>query len=411
VKAVTDRVKDRGAMNMRFVAAIGGVALVALAVVLWRHYAASESTDDAQVDGHIHPVATRVGGTVQQVLVRDNQQVTAGTVLVQIDPTDLQVALQRAQADLADAHAAADAARSGVPVTSASTTGQLGAARAGIQQSEAAAEASDREAEAARARRRAAEARVRQATVEAERLARDRERLEPLVAKDEVSRQHYDAVVAAAEAARAAAESAAAALAEADQGIAVAESRRAQTQGALARARADLLSAGSAPDQVSASRSRASAAEARVKLAEAVLRQAELNLGYATIKAMVNGVVSRRTVEVGQVIQPGQALMALVSLDDLWVVANFKETQLEGMSPGQAATIKVDALSGTLRGKVDSIGAATGAKFSLLPPDNATGNYVKVVQRVPVKIVLDPGQDPGRALRPGLSVVASISKR
>jgi membrane fusion protein (multidrug efflux system) len=231
------------------------------------------------------------------------------------------------------------------------------------------------------------------------------------VAKDEVSRQHYDAVVAAAEAARAAAESAAAALAEADQGIAVAESRRAQTQGALARARADLLSAGSAPDQVSASRSRASAAEARVKLAEAVLRQAELNLGYATIKAMVNGVVSRRTVEVGQVIQPGQALMALVSLDDLWVVANFKETQLEGMSPGQAATIKVDALSGTLRGKVDSIGAATGAKFSLLPPDNATGNYVKVVQRVPVKIVLDPGQDPARALRPGLSVVASISKR
>lgn len=410
MKAVKDHLKEAGSSSLRIVGAVAVVALLLLAVVLWRHYAASESTDDAQIDGHIHPVATRVGGTVQQVLVRDNQQVTAGTVLVQVDPADYQVALERAQADLADARAAADAARSGVPVMSASTTGQLGAARAGIQQSEAAATASEREVEAARARRRAAEARVRQATVEAERLTRDRERLEPLVAKDEVSRQYFDAVTAAAEAAGAAAESAHASLAEAEQGIAVAESRRAQTLGTLARARADLVTAGSAPDQMSASRSRATAAEARVKLAEAALRQAELNLGYTTIKALVNGVVSRRTVEVGQVLQPGQALMALVSLDGLWVTANFKETQLEGMAPGQPAAIKVDALSGTLRGRVDSIGAATGAKFSLLPPDNATGNYVKIVQRVPVKITLDPGQDPGRALRPGLSVVASISK-
>jgi membrane fusion protein, multidrug efflux system len=227
-----------------------------------------------------------------------------------------------------------------------------------------------------------------------------------------VSQQQFDAAQAAADSARAATDSARSQVREAELGIGVAESRLAQAQAGEQQAHAELSTAQTAPEQVAATRARASAAEARVLQARAALKQAELNREYATVRAPAAGVVSRKTVEVGQVVQTGQPLMALISLDRPWITANFKETQLADMRPGQPATIEVDAYGGReFKGHVESVAAATGARFSLLPPDNATGNYVKVVQRVPVKIAIDEGQDPEHLLRPGMSVVPTVYTR
>jgi membrane fusion protein (multidrug efflux system) len=389
-----------------------GVPLALVAIVLaWRYFAVRETTDDAQIDGHITPIASRVGGTVLAVKVDDNQIVEAGTVLVEIDPRDYRVALQRAEAELADAQAVLVAARNGVPITTTTTSSQVSVAGANVERADAGARAAAREVDAARARLGVVQARLQEATANAIRAERDRERLKQLVAKDEVSQQQYDAAVAAADAARAGVESARAAIVEAERGIEVAESRRVQAAGTQVLSQADLRTARTAPEQVAVIRSRADSAEARVKLAQAAMEQSRLNLQYTTVKAPSAGVVSRKTVETGQVVQPGQPLLALVSLDDLWVTANFKETQLHDMRPGQPATIGVDAYGRTYKGRVDSIAAATGARFSLLPPENATGNYVKVVQRIPVKIVFEQGQDPQHLLRPGMSVVTTVLDR
>ncbi len=401
-----DRVRTSG--RARLIAGAAIVALIAL-VAAWMWFGGSQSTDDAQIDAHIHPVAARVGGTVLEVYFQENQQVKAGDVLVKIDPRDYQVALARAEADLADAQATAEAARAGVPIVSATSSGQLTSAQAKVSNAQAGVGASTQEIAAARAKLDSANARLRQATVEAEKAERDRQRLQPLVEKDEVSRQQFESVSAAADAAAAAADSAKAAVAEAQQGVALAESHAQQAKGALAQAQADLHAAGTAPQQVSAGKARASSAEARIQVAQAAVNLARLNLSYTTIVAPVSGQVGKRNVEVGQVIQPGQPLVAIVDLGDVWVTANFKETQLKNMQPNQKAKISVDAFGGRdFQAHVDSIGAATGAKFSLLPPENATGNYVKVVQRVPVKLVLEKGQDPGHLLRPGMSVDATV---
>jgi membrane fusion protein (multidrug efflux system) len=389
-----------------------GVPIVLVAIVLaWRYFAARETTDDAQIDGHITPIAARVGGTVLTVKVDDNEVVHGGAVLVEIDPRDYRIALQRAEAELADAQAALVAARNGIPITTTTTASQVSVAGANVEQAEAGTRAAAREVDAARARLNVAQARLEEATANATRAERDRERLKQLVAKDEVSEQQYDAAVAAADAARASVESARAAIVEAERGVEVAESRRVQADGMLVQARADLRAAETAPEQVKVTRSRADSAEARVKLAQAALAQARLNLQYTTVVAPSAGVVSKKSVEPGQVVQPGQPLLALVSLDDIWVTANFKETQLHSMRPGQRATISVDAYGRSYEGHVDSIAAATGARFSLLPPENATGNYVKVVQRIPVKIVFEKGQDPQHLLRPGMSVVPTVMVR
>jgi membrane fusion protein (multidrug efflux system) len=401
-----DRVRASG--RARLIAGAAIVALIAL-IGAWFWFGGSQSTDDAQIDAHIHPVAARVGGTVMEVDFEENQRVKAGDVLVKIDPKDYQVALARAEADLADAQAAAEAARAGVPIVSATSSGQLTSAQAKVSNAQAGIGASTQEIAAARAKLDSANARLRQATVEADKATRDRERLKPLVEKDEVSRQQFESVSAGADAALAAVDSAKAAVAETQQGVALAESRAQQAKGALAQAQADLHAAGTAPEQVSAGKARASSAEARIQVAQAAVNVAKLNLGYTTIVAPVSGVVGRRNVEVGQVIQPGQPLVSVVDLGAVWVTANFKETQLKNMRQGQKAKISVDAFGGhDFQAHVDSIGAATGAKFSLLPPENATGNYVKVVQRVPVKLVLEKGQDPERLLRPGMSVDATV---
>jgi membrane fusion protein (multidrug efflux system) len=238
------------------------------------------------------------------------------------------------------------------------------------------------------------------------------ERLRGLLAKDEVSQQQFDATSAAADAQRAAADSARSQIAEAEAGIRVAESKLAQARTGEQQANAELQTAQTGPSQVTATKARASSAEAHVEQARANLAQAELNREYVTIKAPVRGIVSRKGINVGQVVQPGQPLLAIVQIDDVWITANFKETQLKDMRPGQRAKASIDALGGReFKGKVDSIAGATGARFSLLPPENATGNFVKVVQRVPVKIVLDPGQDPEHLLRPGMSATVTVYTR
>ena len=390
------------------------VAIVVLAggLLYWLHSRGRENTDDAQVDGRITPIAARVGGTVIKVNVDNNLQVNSGAVLVQIDPRDYEVAVERARAELADAQANAAAARTGVPIAQVETRAGVSTASGGVEQAQAAVTGAEHEIQVAQANLANAQARQREREATAAKAAKDVERLRGLVDKDEIPRQQFDAAVAASDAARASADAAKAEVTAAQSGITVAQQRAAAARGAAAQARAGLATAKTAPQQLQVTQARASAAEARVKQAEAALKQAELNLAYTTITAPGAGIVSRKAVEPGQVIQPGQPLMALVDLDHIWITANFKETQLKLMKPGQKATVEVDALGGReFDAHVDSIAAATGAKFSLLPPENATGNYVKVVQRIPVKLYLEPGQDPDRRLRPGMSVTPTIYVR
>ncbi|HWR16046.1 MAG TPA: HlyD family secretion protein [Terriglobales bacterium] len=364
----------------RWVLIIGVIVAVAVGVFLWQYYTVRESTDDAQMDAHIYPVSARVGGTVIEVRFQENDQVQQGQVLVQLDPRDYEVALQRAQAELSDAQANARAASTGVPITSTTSTSGVATARANLNAAQKAVDA--------------AKARAREAEAMHNRAAQDLKRFQQLVEKEEISRQQYDAAVAAEQAARAT-------LDAAGSQVASAESQVAQAQAAL-------QSSLTAPQQIQVQQAKAGAASATVQTREAALAQAQLNLSYTTIKAPVNGIVSRRNVQVGQVVQPGQPVTSVVDLDDVWVTANFKETQLKDMRVGQSAKIHVDAYESDLNGRVESIGGATGARFSLLPPENATGNFVKVVQRVPVKIVLDKGQDTQHRLRPGMSVVVTV---
>jgi len=395
----------------RIIAAVVAV-LVIIAAIVWLMSRGHESTDDAQIDGHITQISARVGGPIVKVAVDNNDKVEAGALLVQIDPRDYQVALDRARAELADAQAQAAVARTGVPIAQIETRSGVSTASGGVQEAEAGVGGADQQIQAAQANLVAAQARQREREATATKAARDVERLRGLVQKDEISQQQFDAAVAAADAAKANVDAAKSDVVAAQAAIAVAQQKAAQARASAAQARAGLANAQTAPQQLQVTRARAAAAEARVQQAQAALKQAELNLQYTTVKAPSTGVVSRKSVEIGQVVQAGQPLLALVDLQDVWVTANFKETQLNEMRPGQKAVVEVDALGGKeFNGHIDSISAATGAKFSLLPPENATGNYVKVVQRVPVKIVFEPGQDPNHLLRPGMSVTPTVYVR
>ena len=387
---------------------IGAVVLVAAVALFWWRTSGRESTDDAQIDGHITPISAQVGGTVVQVNVLENQPVKAGDVLAVIDHRDYQVAVDRARAELKDALANEAAATSGIPLTEVSTETGTRSATGGVEEAQAGVAVAERQVEAARAQLAAAQGRLRDKEAAATKTARDVERFKGLVAKEEIAQQQFDAAAAAADAARAAADAARSDVTSAEAAIAVAEGRARQARGAATQAQAALSASRSGPDQVRVTRARADVAHARVQQAEAALAQAELNLGRASIAAPAAGVIGKKSIEAGQVVQPGQPLFALVALHDIWVTANFKETQLRDVKPGQRVSVHVDALGRSVEGRVDSIAAATGAKFSLLPPENASGNYVKVVQRVPVKILIDPAQDPDHRLRPGMSVVPTI---
>jgi len=371
-----------------------------------------ESTDDAQVEAHVTPVAAQVGGSVLKVAVADNQQVEAGAELVVIDPRDYEIALKRAQAALADARAEAAAAHATGQITSTTATSNVSTAQGGVSQAESSISEAEHGIAVARARLLTAQARQREQEANAVKATRDVERLKGLLAKDEIAQQQFDAAVAAAAAATASVESARAQVTEAEAAIKASESRFNHARVGREQAGAELRSAQTAPQQVVASKARAEAAVARVSLAEVAVKQAELNLQRTTVQAPVAGIVSKKAVEPGQIIQPGQPLMTVIPLDRVWITANFKETQLKDMKVGLPVTIEVDAYGGReFSGKIESIAAATGSRFSLLPPDNATGNFVKVVQRVPVKIALDNGQDADHLLRPGMSVTPTVHTR
>ena len=403
---------SRAAAMRRMPVIIGAaVVLVIVAGVFWYRAAGRAATDDAQLNAHISMIAARVGGTVLEVVVNDNQAVEAGDVLLRIDPRDVEVQLARAKAELADAQAAVAGAESGLPIVQTTSSSDVERTAGSSAGAEAAVAAASSDVEAAHARHRAAQARLAEAEATAVRTAKDRERFEGLVKKEEISQQQYDAAVAAERVAEAAVASAQAAVAEAATAIKVAESRVAQSRAGLVQAQAQARAARTGPEQVRTAQARFESAQARVDQARAAVRDAELRLEYTTVKSPVKGVASRRTVEPGQVVQPGQTLLAVVGSEQIWVTANYKETDLEHIRPGQRAAVSVDAFGGEeFAARVDSIGAATGATFSLLPANNASGNFVKVVQRVPVKIVFEPGQDLSR-LRPGLSVEPTIYTR
>jgi membrane fusion protein (multidrug efflux system) len=400
-------------MSGRIRILIGVAVVVALGVGVWFYLTRGhESTDDAQVDAHVTPVAARVGGTVLRVPVSDNQMVEAGTVLVELDARDYEIALERAKAELANAEADLAAANANVPITATSTSSGVSTAQSGVEQARVASDEAQHNLEAAEARLASARAKVGGEEATALRDDRDAERLKGLLAKDEVSQQQYDAAVARAQSSRANVAVAQSQVHEAETAIKAAQSRITQAKVGQSVAGAELRTAETAPQQVAATKARAQSSEARVRQARAAVGRAELDLERATVKAPVKGIVSRKSVEPGQVIQPGQLLMTLIPLEQVWITANFKETQLEEMRVGQRVKIDVDAYGNhEFNGKVDSIAAATGSRFSLLPPENATGNFVKVVQRVPVKIVLDAGQDAEHLLRPGMSVTPTVYTR
>jgi membrane fusion protein (multidrug efflux system) len=373
---------------------IGIVVLLVAGFFLMRYFSSYESTDDAQIDGHLNPVSARVSGHLEKLLVDDNQYVKAGQALVQIDPRDYQVLVARAQADYDNAVAAARSAGVNVPITTTSTGSQLSAAAAEVATAQANLLAAKQQTEAANAQ-------LIQADANNVKAQNDLARYKQLVSKQEISQQQYDQAYAAAQAGAASVDAARASVAAAQAQVRAAQSR-------VAQAEANLRSAETGPQQVAVTRSRAQSAEALVEQKRAELDAAELNLHYTTVVSPVNGFVTNRTAEVGQNVQPGQELMRVINLDDIWVTANFKETQLRQMRVNQPVTIHVDTTGKDHKGHVQSIAGASGAITSLLPPENATGNFVKVVQRIPVKITFDPGETKEHVLRPGMSVEPKV---
>lgn len=373
---------------------IGIVVLLVAGFFLWRYFSSYESTDDAQIDGHLNPVSARVSGHVQKLLVDDNQYVQAGQAVVQIDPSDYQVLVARAQGDYDNAVAAARTAGVNVPITTTSTSSQLSSAAADVMTARA-------NLLAARQQIDAANAQLVQADANNVKAQNDLARYKQLVSKQEISQQQYDQAYAAAQAS-------AAGVDAARSGVAAAQEQVRAAQGRVASAEANLRSAETAPQQVAAIRSRAQSALALVEQKKAELDAAKLNLLYTTVVSPVDGFVTNRTVEAGQNVQPGQEFMRVINLDDIWVTANFKETQLRNMRVNQPVTIHVDTTGKDYKGHVNSIAGASGAITSLLPPENATGNFVKVVQRIPVKITFDRGETKEHVLRPGMSVEPKV---
>ena len=420
---------------------VAGVGLVAASIFGYRYWSFAsthEETDNAQVAGHVHQVSSRINGTVSEVAVNDNQLVKQGQLLVKLDPSDLQVKSLQAQAALESAKRQANAAQSNIALASetaqAKTTqaqGDISGAVSSISTAQSAvkeaqsgipsAQASVKEAEAGIP---AAQAQVAQADANLQKAQTDYNRYQSLANQGAVPRQQLDAAKAAYDVAQAqknvalqGVQQAEARVAQANEGVAKAQSKLAQAQEGVTTAQAKLEQTKGGLQQATASgqqtevnRAQYAAAQSAIAQAEASLKDAQLQLSYTNIAAPATGRVGRKTVEVGQRIQPGSPLMAIVA-NDYWLTANFKETQLKNVQPGQVVEVKLDSFPGrTFVGRVDSISPASGAQFALLPPDNATGNFTKVVQRIPVKITLDPKSIKGYESRitPGMSATVSV---
>jgi membrane fusion protein (multidrug efflux system) len=372
------------------------VVVVLIAAGLWWRSTFTEDTDDAQIDGHLIQVSARITGQVIKVDVNENQWVNAGDEICELDPRDFQVAVENAEAALASAVANAASARVNVPIITVNTGSNLSSAGADLSGARAQVEQAEQQLDAAVAQ-------VAQAQANATKAQLDLARYRPLVEKDVISKLQFDAAMAAADATAAALANAQASQKAAADGVRVARQREMQSQALLKYAE-------TGPQQVAAQNAKARQADAQVKQAEAQLDQAKLNLSYTKIVAPVAGIITRKSVEVNQNVSVGQNLLTLVSLQDIWVTANFKETQLRHMRAGQPVKIHVDATGKDYDGRVTQIGGATGSVLSLFPPENATGNYVKVVQRVPVRIDFPDlkDEDANHLLRPGLSVEPKV---
>ena len=372
-------------------------AIAVAAVSLWRlHSQNFESTDDAQIEGRLDLVSARISGTVTYInpRVENNQLVEAGTLLMELDPRDYAAELERAKADLDTRIAEAHSAQVTVPIVDANAFGQLHSAEAAKSQALASVDSEQ-------ANLVAAQHKLRQDEAIYARAERDRARYQALVEKREISRSDYDARETEATAAAQAVEADRAAITSREQKVAEARSLVVQRE-------AQIDSARIAPQQVTDARAKSESAAGHLEQARAGLHTAQLNLSYTKLYAPVGGVIGRKTVELGHRVQPGQSLLLIVPIDDIWITANFKETQLKRMRPGQPATIRVDTFGRDFKGKVESLPGAAGPLFSLFPPENATGNYVKVVQRFPVRIRLDKDQDAEHLLRPGMSVEPTV---
>lgn len=372
------------------------VLVVLVALGIWWRSTYSEDTDDAQVNGHLIQVSSRIAGQVIKVDVQENQMVSRGQEIAELDPRDFEVAVENAQAALDSAKAAAAVASVTVPITSVNTGSNLSSAGADVSSAQAQIAQAQRQLEAARAR-------VEQAQANNIKAQADLDRYRPLVQKDVISKLQFDAAVAAADSSKAGLADAQATEQAAEDGVRVARER-------LAQAQAELKYAQTGPQQVAVQNARAKQAEAQVEQAQAALDQAKLNLSYAKISAPEAGIITRKSIEINQNVSVGQNMLTLVSLEDLWITANFKETQLRNMHAGQNVEVHVDATGRDYSGRVTQIGGATGSVLSLFPPENATGNYVKVVQRVPVRIDFTnlAKEDPNHELRPGLSVEPKV---
>jgi membrane fusion protein, multidrug efflux system len=390
--------RTRGRGRALLVVLLVGAALATGGFLYWRYAQTYESTDDAQVDGHLNGISSRIAGTITAVYFDENQLVKAGQLVAEIDPRDYDVAVAQARAEVAQKQAEVQVQDPNVPITVTSSETSISAARADVATADAAVAWAERDYVAAQGR-------LREAEAENAKAQDDVARYKGLVAKDEIARQIYDQSVSNANATAASVDSNGAAT-EASQKLV--EQRRAQ----LAEAQSHLTEAeGNAPRRLAVSQANVMAKEADTQVARTRLDQAQLNLSYTRIYAPVSGVVSKRNVEVGNRVQPGQQLFLVAQLDDLWVTADFKETQLRHMHPGQRATVSVDAYDQELSGYVESMPAATGTITSLLPPENASGNYVKVVQRLPVRIRFDKNQSGLDRLRPGMSVEPKVMLR
>ncbi len=380
----------------RWILLLAATIAVAGASLWWVHSQDYESTDDAQIEGHLDLVSSRISGTVVYInpRVENNQLVEAGTLLMELDPRDYAAELEHAKANLATRTAEAHSAQVTVPIVDASAFGQLHSAEAAKAQ--ALASVASEQANLA-----AAQHKLQQDEAIYARAERDRVRYQALVEKHEISRSDYDARETEA--------TSAAQAVEADRAAIVSrEQRIAETRSLVVQREAQIEAASIAPQQVTDARAKSDSATGNLEQARADLHTAQLNLSYTKIYAPVSGVIGRKTVELGHRVQPGQGLLVIVPLDDIWITANFKETQLKRMRPGQSVTIRVDTFGRDYKGKVESLPGAAGPLFSLFPPENSTGNYVKVVQRFPVRIRLDKDQDAEHLLRPGMSVEPTV---
>ncbi len=388
---------------------IGGIVLLAVIIGLFLYYRNRESTDDAQVDGHITQISSKVYGRVAEVLVNDNQQVKAGQVLVKLDPRDYQAALDQARAQLTLAEAEAKSAGVDVPRTQLNVQSGTSSADATLLGSQADVMRVQATYDQARTSDLAfAQANIEKSKANAQLAQADLERYTPLMQKGEISKQQYDAAKANADASASSLKADQEKLAQAERSVDIAKAQLDAAKAKVQQAQAGVVSAKADTRQIAMREADSQGKIAKVQQARAQVEAAQLNLEYTTVVAPVDGVATHKSVEVGQIVQQGQGLMVVVPLQDVWITANFKETQLRAMKHGQKAEVKVDTYGKTFSGHVDSIAGATGAMLSLLPPENATGNYVKVVQRVPVKIVLDPIPQDQAILRPGMNVVATV---